>query len=57
MRLMSQKSYRMENYNKIKCARPNILKLGHQNYCKNTENRKIIVPVYTKKNTKHSSTN
>ena len=54
---MSQKSYRMENYNKVKFARPNILKLEHQNYCKNTENRKIIAPVYTKKNTKHSSTN
>ena len=55
IRLLSQKIYeRQLRENQI--CKPNILKLSHQDHWKNTENRRIVVVCYTKKNAKHSST-
>ena len=51
MRLISLKHYERQLWEDQICEH-NILKLGHQNHWKNTENRKIIVVVYTKKERK-----
>ena len=51
---MSQEFYLRKLWEDQIC-KPNILKLGHQNNWKNTENTKIIVVDFTKKNRKHSS--
>ena len=52
---MSQNFFERQLWEDQIC-KPNILKLDHQNHWKNTENRKIVIVDYTKKNAKHSST-